>query len=68
MKAFLRDGQSFIAVSPTPKEDIENGLVITLEGTSMTTDIKAGVMRYDIPEEYRGKITSVAVNDPSSAR
>lgn len=70
MKAYLRDKQSFIALSPVPKKDIPDGITIFLDRPNndyslpqMTCDIKAGIMRYDLPENIRGHVISAIVKE-----
>jgi hypothetical protein len=64
MKAYLRDKQSFVAVSPVPKKDTPGGLKIVLDtGIEMETDIVKGTMRYDIPEHVQGRVKSVTATE-----
>lgn len=63
MKTYLRDKQSFIAVSPVPKHNVPDGLTVELgNGVQMQCDIVEGVMRYDVPEQFRGKVVKVFIN------
>lgn len=70
MRAFLRDKNSFVVISPVPSVDVMQGLILHLKEPNkgyleprMTGDIKAGVVRYDIPEELRANVIRVELND-----
>jgi hypothetical protein len=64
MKTFLRNNQEFIAVSPVPKHTVPDGLTIQLDsGVQMQCDLVAGRVRYDIPEEMRGHVTVVFIDE-----
>lgn len=63
MKAFIRNGGTFIAVSPRPTQNMKGGLTISLADSQHSTDIIAGKIQYDIPEHLQGKVLEVFIKE-----